>query len=157
MAMDEWRDFDAWPPRTMKPQTWYVDCADKANGSAGSGTLAVTMTDGKKSDQFVFNPDDPVPTTGGAATSRRERVGRPSREGFCLSAHRLPENRWWSTRIPPSAPHAVGRRSTRYCWSMPALGASPMSSSSCARPDELMSPRERTTGMCCLIKRSVSS
>ncbi len=66
MGSNQWRHFDAWPPRAVKLQRWFVDCRDKANSSAGSGTLSTTLTDRKLSDQFVFDPNHPVPTTGGA-------------------------------------------------------------------------------------------
>ena len=66
MGSNRWRNFQAWPPKAVKPQRWYVDCADKANSSAGSGTLNTAMVDRREFDQFVFDPNKPVPTTGGA-------------------------------------------------------------------------------------------
>jgi predicted acyl esterase len=66
MGSNDWRDFDSWPPAAVKWQPWYVDCAERANGSAGTGTLTTSMTHERDSDQFIFDPNDPVPTRGGA-------------------------------------------------------------------------------------------
>jgi hypothetical protein len=66
MGSNEWCDFEAWPPEAVQMQPWFVDCTDVANGAAGSGTLAAKISEGQASDQFVFDPHDPVPTTGGA-------------------------------------------------------------------------------------------
>jgi predicted acyl esterase len=42
---NEWRNFETWPPKAVETQAWYVDCAEMANGSVGTGTLAATRTE----------------------------------------------------------------------------------------------------------------
>ncbi|MHC4083077.1 MAG: CocE/NonD family hydrolase [Planctomycetota bacterium] len=66
MGVNDWREFDQWPPRAVELQNWYFTSQDGANGLEGDGRLApeAPITSGR--DTFVFDPMDPVPTTGGA-------------------------------------------------------------------------------------------
>ncbi len=66
MGDNHWREFETWPPDDIEYQTWYIDCADRANSAKGSGTLSRELPSGVKYDFFVFDPNNPVPTTGGA-------------------------------------------------------------------------------------------
>jgi predicted acyl esterase len=66
MGDNEWLEFEGWPPEDVEYQTWYIDCADKANSLKGSGTLSLEKPSGVKYDFFDFDPNNPVPTTGGA-------------------------------------------------------------------------------------------
>jgi putative CocE/NonD family hydrolase len=66
MGVNDWREFEQWPPKHVKLQKWYVTSHQGANGVDGDGRLAPhpPVTSGR--DTFVFDPMDPVPTTGGA-------------------------------------------------------------------------------------------
>jgi predicted acyl esterase len=66
MGDNHWLEFETWPPEDIEYQTWYIDCADRANSLKGSGTLSQKLPSGAKYDFFVFDPNNPVPTTGGA-------------------------------------------------------------------------------------------
>ncbi len=66
MGDNEWMEFETWPPEDVEYQTWYIDCTDRANSVEGSGTLSLEKPSGAKYDFFVFDPNDPVPTVGGA-------------------------------------------------------------------------------------------
>ncbi len=66
MGDNEWMEFERWPPEDVEYQTWYIDCTDRANSVEGSGTLSLEKPSGAKYDFFVFDPNDPVPTVGGA-------------------------------------------------------------------------------------------
>lgn len=57
MGENAWREFDAWPPSTARHQRWYLsdDLALSTRAPSVAGT-----------DSFLFDPDDPVPTYGGA-------------------------------------------------------------------------------------------
>lgn len=66
MGDNDWLEFDTWPPEDVEYHTWYIDCADRANSLKGSGTLSMEKPSGAKYDFFVFDPNNPVPTVGGA-------------------------------------------------------------------------------------------
>jgi len=66
MGDNDWLELETWPPEDIEYQTWYVDCADRANSVKGSGTLSRETPSLVKYDFFVFDPNNPVPTTGGA-------------------------------------------------------------------------------------------
>jgi predicted acyl esterase len=66
MEDNDWLEFETWPPEEVEYQTWYADCAGRANSVKGSGTLSREKPSGARFDQFVFDPNDPVPTVGGA-------------------------------------------------------------------------------------------
>ncbi|MFI6310040.1 CocE/NonD family hydrolase [Nocardia fusca] len=66
MGPDIWRDEPDWP----LPDTEYVDyflgSTTDARTSAGDGTLSTSTGSAAASDSFVYDPDDPVTTCGGA-------------------------------------------------------------------------------------------
>ncbi|MHC4419951.1 MAG: CocE/NonD family hydrolase [Planctomycetota bacterium] len=66
MGVNDWREFEQWPPKNVKLQKWFFTSRDGANGLDGDGRLTpeAPVTSGR--DTFVFDPMDPVPTTGGA-------------------------------------------------------------------------------------------
>ncbi|MHC5003574.1 MAG: CocE/NonD family hydrolase, partial [Planctomycetota bacterium] len=66
MGDNEWRTFDAWPPRDAEIQAWYFGSERGANGSSGDGLLTTRPPETGGTDAFVFDPMNPVPTTGGA-------------------------------------------------------------------------------------------
>jgi predicted acyl esterase len=66
MGDNEWHQFDVWPPAELDYQKWYIDCGERANSATGSGVLGRDLPSLGKQDTFVFDPNDPVPTMGGA-------------------------------------------------------------------------------------------
>jgi putative CocE/NonD family hydrolase len=65
MGSNTWREYHQWPPRTVKLQKWYLDGSGSANGLSGDGYLSPDMPIGNSPDSFVYDPMNPVPTTGG--------------------------------------------------------------------------------------------
>jgi len=65
MGVNEWREFDAWPPRNVESQKWYFHSDAHANGASGDGRLSTQEPATEGRDQFVFDPLNPVPTLGG--------------------------------------------------------------------------------------------
>jgi putative CocE/NonD family hydrolase len=61
-----WIEADAWPPRDAREQSLYLRSGGRANTLAGDGRLAPDAPDGEPPDRFVYDPDDPAPTLGGA-------------------------------------------------------------------------------------------
>jgi hypothetical protein len=71
MGVNRWRDGREWPPRAH-PERFYLQSRGHANSLAGDGRLDLhapedVATPARVADRFVFDPQDPVPTTGGAA------------------------------------------------------------------------------------------
>jgi len=66
MGDNAWRSFDRWPPREVTWQKWHFGSDGGANGAAGDGQMATQPPGGTDADTFVYDPNDPVPTTGGA-------------------------------------------------------------------------------------------
>lgn len=66
MGDNRWATFEQWPPRDVVFQKWYLHSDEGANGSAGDGELSVAGPESNGADSFIFDPLNPVPTTGGA-------------------------------------------------------------------------------------------
>ena len=65
MGANQWRDFDSWPPPEAKTQRMYMHSGGKANSSAGDGSLSATAPDLEQSDNYTYDPANPVQTRGG--------------------------------------------------------------------------------------------
>lgn len=57
MGVNKWRNARAWPPEDARPMMWYLE---------GAGALSDKPARKPDTDQYVFDPYDPVPTRGGA-------------------------------------------------------------------------------------------
>jgi len=66
MGDDEWRSFDRWPPKNVRFESWYLASETGAAGIEGDGRLTRDKPGQGGADRFVYDPMDPVPTTGGA-------------------------------------------------------------------------------------------
>ena len=66
MGQNAWHRDTAWPPPEVERQSWYLTSEAGANGSGGDGALVLAQPEGERTDGFVFDPNDPVPTLGGA-------------------------------------------------------------------------------------------
>ena len=65
MGLNQWRDFDAWPPPGAKTTRMFLHSAGKANSSAGDGGLSASQPGREPVDHYLYNPNDAVPTHGG--------------------------------------------------------------------------------------------
>lgn len=67
MGANAWQSFDAWPPRDVRFEDWYL-CGGRS-GSASSlndGLLTVERPEATDSpDSYLYDPDAPVPVLGG--------------------------------------------------------------------------------------------
>jgi len=59
---NEWREYDAYPPREAKEKRFYLHSDGNANTLDGDGSLDVKPSSGKDTDKFTFDPKNPVPT-----------------------------------------------------------------------------------------------
>lgn len=65
MGKNIWRDEDEWPLARARNTAYYLHSGGKANTLSGDGTLSTTAPDAETADQYVYDPNDPVPTHGG--------------------------------------------------------------------------------------------
>jgi putative CocE/NonD family hydrolase len=66
MGRNEWRLADEWPLPETQFTPWYFHSGGSANTLKGDGTLNTTKPGDQPVDTYTYDPDDPVPTTGGA-------------------------------------------------------------------------------------------
>lgn len=65
MGKNDWREEDDWPLERAKATRYYLRSTTPANGLQGGGTLSTAAPAEEKPDQYVYDPNDPVPTIGG--------------------------------------------------------------------------------------------
>ena len=65
MGDNRWRDEGEWPLARTRYTPWYFHSGGRANTSAGDGVLDARAPAEESTDQFTYDPDDPVPTRGG--------------------------------------------------------------------------------------------
>ncbi len=66
MGKNIWRDEDEWPLARAKAAPYYLHSGGKSNTLSGDGTLSTVPPEAETADQYVYDPNDPVPTHGGA-------------------------------------------------------------------------------------------
>ena len=66
MGADEWRDADDWPLPDTDYVEFFLNSGGRANTADGDGTLSTRPPDEQAQDELVYDPRDPVPTTGGS-------------------------------------------------------------------------------------------
>lgn len=65
MGRNEWRDEPQWPLERTKYTPYYFHSEGAANTAEGDGKLTTTKPSEEQSDEYVYDPNDPVPTAGG--------------------------------------------------------------------------------------------
>ena len=66
MGDDAWRDEQEWPLARAVQTRYYLHSGGKANSKQGDGSLSTTSPQSEAQDVYLYNPANPVPTTGGA-------------------------------------------------------------------------------------------
>jgi hypothetical protein len=78
MGLEEWRDFDSWPP-DIREKAYYLRASDRQTEGQGVGlSLSLPMPESLP-DRYVYDPYDPTPAVGGALMGARfgSRDNRP--------------------------------------------------------------------------------
>jgi len=65
MGKNDWREEIDWPLERAKATRCYLRSTKPANGLAGGGALSTAAPAEEKPDQYVYDPNDAVPTIGG--------------------------------------------------------------------------------------------
>ena len=66
MGDNVWREENEWPLARTQYTPFYLHSAGKANTLNGDGTLSAARPQSERTDSFVYDPADPVPTRGGS-------------------------------------------------------------------------------------------
>ncbi len=66
MGKNKWQTFQQWPPAEIAFQKWYLSSESGANSLNGDGRLLPDPTARDAMDSIIFDPENPVPTNGGA-------------------------------------------------------------------------------------------
>jgi putative CocE/NonD family hydrolase len=65
MGANEWRDEKDWPLKGTEWRRYYLHSRGRANSAFGDGALSSEAPGNEPPDSFLYNPLNPVPTTGG--------------------------------------------------------------------------------------------
>ena len=65
MGSNQWRDEQQWPLERTKYTPYYFHSEGSANTVGGNGKLTMAKPSEEPCDEFVYDPNDPVPTPGG--------------------------------------------------------------------------------------------
>jgi uncharacterized protein len=65
MGANEYRQRDDWPPPQARYTKYFLHSQGKANSLRGDGSLSTSPPKSEPADSYVYNPLNPVPTTGG--------------------------------------------------------------------------------------------
>jgi len=65
MGLNKWQSSDTWPPRGAEPMTMYLGSGGKANTLNGDGVLTSAPPAEDHPDSFVYDPANPVTSSGG--------------------------------------------------------------------------------------------
>ncbi len=65
IGRNAWSTADDWPPKTVRPVTWYLASGGHANSVFGDGRLVREAPGDAGSDTFTYDPMNPVPSLGG--------------------------------------------------------------------------------------------
>jgi uncharacterized protein len=65
MGANQWRDEDDWPLARARNTKYFLHSSGKANSLSGNGGLSTIAPAREASDQYVYDPGNPVPTVGG--------------------------------------------------------------------------------------------
>ncbi|MFN0180868.1 MAG: CocE/NonD family hydrolase [Gemmatimonadales bacterium] len=66
MGRNQWRGEAAWPLARAVPTDYYLHSGGRANSRWGDGVLSLQLPKNEPPDSFVYDPAQPVPTSGGA-------------------------------------------------------------------------------------------
>jgi putative CocE/NonD family hydrolase len=65
MGTNEWRDEDDWPLARAQGIRYFLHSSGNANSLRGTGSLSVAAPGSEPHDHYLYDPSNPVPTTGG--------------------------------------------------------------------------------------------
>ncbi len=88
MGTDKWQWEKSWPPKDAHETRYYLHSDGRANTAGGDGTLSVEAPAAETADRFVYNPANPVPTTGGPLCCDPEHLEPGARDQRAVEERR---------------------------------------------------------------------
>jgi len=76
LGENRWYEADTWPPKTTRPQRWYLGSGGHANTSRGDGSLGLADDSRATFDEYRYDPQDPAPSRGGPVCCTGNRADR---------------------------------------------------------------------------------
>lgn len=70
MGKNDWREEEDFPLERARQTRYYLHSAKAANGLTGGGTLSAVIPADEKPDQYIYDPNNAVPTIGGPLCCR---------------------------------------------------------------------------------------
>ena len=74
MGKNQWRDEQEWPLARTQYQNYYLHSSGQAHSSLGDGGLSPAPISAALTDQFTYDPSDPVPSIGGTMLGPRSGI-----------------------------------------------------------------------------------
>ena len=74
MGENRWREEGEWPLARAIDTRYYLHGDGSSNGGRGGGTLSTVLPGEEPPDAYTYDPEDPVPTTGGCTVIIRHGV-----------------------------------------------------------------------------------
>lgn len=74
MGDNRWREEYEWPLKRTRYTDMFLHSKGRANSLGGDGTLSFAPPAGEAADNYVYDPDNPVPTRGGTTLGIRSGV-----------------------------------------------------------------------------------
>ena len=74
MGVNEYRQQDDWPPPQAQYAKYFLHSDGKANSLRGTGSLSTSAPKSEAADSYVYDPGNPVPTTGGPLCCAQELI-----------------------------------------------------------------------------------
>lgn len=65
MGMNKWQTAETWPPASAEMTTFFLNSKGNANSRFGDGVLQNKKASSDQSDDFIYDPKNPVPSYGG--------------------------------------------------------------------------------------------
>lgn len=65
LGANEWRTANEWPIKNTQYQKWFLSHTSEANSRLGGGRLETSPKSTVAHDQFIYTPENPVPSLGG--------------------------------------------------------------------------------------------
>ncbi len=75
MGANTWTTEKEWPPKNVKYEDYYLHSDGNSNGLDGVGKLSKTIPGSENSDNYEYDPADPVPSVGGTSIYGNLKAG----------------------------------------------------------------------------------
>ena len=86
MGANEWRDEDDWPLARARTASYFLHSGGKANSALGDGSLATAAPHSEDPDQYIYDPANATPTTGGPLCCDAEHLAPGPRDQRAVEA-----------------------------------------------------------------------